>query len=71
MKKRKRKKKTKEMNPFHVSERMKILQLRYKMYLNIMRKKGNTEDTGIHKQDENMGAKMGLAYYHMTLTCLR
>ena len=36
-----------------------------------MRKKGNTEDTGIHKQDENMGAKMGLAYYHMTLTCLR
>ena len=33
------KKKTKEMNPFHVSERMKILQLRYKMYLNIMRKK--------------------------------
>ena len=27
------------MNPFHVSERMKILQLRYKMCLNIMRKK--------------------------------
>ena len=34
-------------------------------------KKGNTEDTGIHKQDENTGAKTGLAYYHMTLTCLR
>lgn len=59
------------MNPFHVSERMKMLQLRYKMYLTIMRKKGNTEDTGIHKQEESTGAKTGLASYHMTLTCLR
>lgn len=50
-----------------MSDRMKMLPFRYKMYLNIMRKKGKIEDTGVQKKDESTGAKMGLVYSHVRL----
>lgn len=54
--------KTKEMNPFNMSDRLKMLPFRYKMYVTIVRKKGKT--------GWEQGTKMDLVHYRMTLTCL-
>lgn len=62
--------KMKEPNPFNISNKLKLLQFRYKMYLNIVGEKKEREDTGTHKQAENTGTSMGLVHYHVTFACL-